>query len=108
RRPFLPTFWTVPHGRQLQAQEVEQMWFAGVHSNVGGGYDNCGLSDLALAWMIARVSEKTGLKFNEEEALATVWPCSACTLYSTSRGWPFGIRREILPVVSSTFLARTW
>jgi uncharacterized protein (DUF2235 family) len=33
---------------------VKQTWFSGVHSDVGGGYDECGLSDIALQWMIDR------------------------------------------------------
>ncbi len=32
-------------------QTLEQVWFAGVHSNVGGGYAHTGLSDVALAWL---------------------------------------------------------
>lgn len=31
---------------------VNQVWFPGVHSDVGGGYRECGLSDTALQWMI--------------------------------------------------------
>ena len=31
---------------------VNQVWFAGVHSDVGGGYNECGLSDITLQWMI--------------------------------------------------------
>jgi uncharacterized protein (DUF2235 family) len=31
---------------------VNQTWFAGVHSDVGGGYKETGLSDIALHWMI--------------------------------------------------------
>jgi uncharacterized protein (DUF2235 family) len=35
-------------------QRVTQLWFAGVHSDVGGGYpgEESGLSDIALAWMV--------------------------------------------------------
>ena len=33
---------------------VEQVWFAGVHSNVGGGYPRTGLSDVALQWMLTK------------------------------------------------------
>jgi hypothetical protein len=29
-----------------------ELWFRGVHSNVGGGYLDRGLSDIALAWMM--------------------------------------------------------
>ena len=110
RRPFTPTFWTMrpkpPADPKAAAAEdaakpppVEQVWFAGVHSNVGGGYSNCGLSDLALAWMMAQIEEKTDLRFNEEEAMKTVWPCSACMLYRTSRGGWFNPTRSILPEV---------
>ena len=98
RRPFVPTFWTLREDRKLEAeQEVEQVWFPGVHSNIGGGYDTTGLSDLALAWMISRVQEKTPLRFNEDEVMATVWPCTADTLYRSSNGTFFADLRSILP-----------
>lgn len=29
-----------------------ELWFRGVHSNIGGGYADRGLSDIALAWMM--------------------------------------------------------
>ncbi len=107
RRPFFPTFWTRPVDKELsKAQHVEQMWFAGVHSNVGGGYTDCGLSDLALAWMISRVKELTPLAFDDSELLKTIWPCSASTLYRTSRGGRFARVRNILPEPSDTLLAR--
>jgi uncharacterized protein (DUF2235 family) len=101
RRPFTPTFWTFRPKVQVEAEEhhpnVEQVWFAGVHANIGGGYENSGLSDLALAWMLARVQERTGLRFNELSARDSVWPCSACTLYMTSRWRWLNPARAILP-----------
>lgn len=42
---------------------VSQTWFSGVHSDVGGGYNECGLSDIALQWMIDRACLH-GLRFN--------------------------------------------
>jgi uncharacterized protein (DUF2235 family) len=38
---------------------VRQVWFAGAHSDVGGGYapDECGLSDVALDWMMRQLHE---------------------------------------------------
>ena len=33
---------------------LEQCWFPGVHSNVGGGYPDRALSNLTLAWMVDR------------------------------------------------------
>lgn len=55
RRPFEPTLWKV---EDISAdQNVEQRWFAGVRSNIGGGYQDAGLSDLALEWMLAKLRE---------------------------------------------------
>lgn len=33
---------------------VRQVWFSGVHSDIGGGYKETGLSDVSLQWMIDR------------------------------------------------------
>jgi hypothetical protein len=35
----------------------EQVWFPGVHSNVGGGYEDHGLSDTTLLWMVSRIKQ---------------------------------------------------
>jgi uncharacterized protein (DUF2235 family) len=51
RGPFQPTIWA----QQADApadQQVEQVWFAGVHCNVGGGYQQRALADIALTWMV--------------------------------------------------------
>ena len=65
RRPFAPTFWTQRIGEALpDGQTCEQVWFAGAHSNVGGGYSDHRLSDVAMAWMMARVTDLTGLRFD--------------------------------------------
>lgn len=64
RRAFRPTLWqlstTARTGRA--SQQVEQVWFSGVHSNVGGGYPDTGLSDIALNWLAGRAAEH-GLLF---------------------------------------------
>lgn len=61
RKTFEPSLWTRPKGRGTQAdatpQTLEQVWFAGVHSNVGGSYDNCGLSDISFLWMVNKAKE---------------------------------------------------
>jgi uncharacterized protein (DUF2235 family) len=54
RKPFAPTMWIAPPAAN---QRVEQTWFAGVHSNVGGGYRDACLSDRALLWMADRAAE---------------------------------------------------
>lgn len=55
RGPFRPTLWD-PSARSRGGQRVEQAWFAGVHSDVGGGYERDGLSQVALRWMAAEAS----------------------------------------------------
>ena len=54
RRSFIPTLWKK---QNLSAEQVvEQRWFAGVHSNIGGGYADKGLSDITLSWMLEMLS----------------------------------------------------
>lgn len=73
RRPFVPTFWTIPKGEEPKGR-VEQTWFAGAHSNVGGAYNDSGLSDEALIWMIARVQALTGLEFDVQVVRSNTKP----------------------------------
>ncbi len=60
RGPFKPDLWT---GTINSDQTVEQVWFAGVHSDIGGGYRETGLSDISLKWMMEK-SELLGLEFD--------------------------------------------
>jgi uncharacterized protein (DUF2235 family) len=75
RALFSPTLWeksdTVKADpNHPQHKNMEQRWFAGVHSNVGGGYSDCGLSNLALDWMI-RKAQGAGLCFNDPPLIHT-------------------------------------
>lgn len=58
-RPYLwrenESYWGNPFRSGNPApQDVKQVWFAGVHADIGGGYEesNSGLSKLTLQWMI--------------------------------------------------------
>jgi uncharacterized protein (DUF2235 family) len=48
RYDFRPEIWAGPRA----GQTLEQRWFAGVHSNVGGGYVHDGLANLAFHWIL--------------------------------------------------------
>lgn len=48
RYDFRPEIWTASR----PGQTLEQRWFAGVHSNVGGGYVDDGLANLAFHWIL--------------------------------------------------------
>ncbi len=56
RGNFQPAIW-VPHESpyRREPQVLEQVWFPGVHSNIGGGYEKHGLSDTSFLWMISRL-----------------------------------------------------
>lgn len=58
RRNFSPTLWEP--NKFLSSQNLEQMWFVGVHSNIGGGYTCSALSDISLEWMRDK-AQKCGL-----------------------------------------------
>lgn len=46
-------------------ERVEQVWFAGYHSDVGGGSDDHGLSDHAFTWLVEK-AEECHLAFDRE------------------------------------------
>ncbi|KAA9134177.1 DUF2235 domain-containing protein [Marinihelvus fidelis] len=78
REDFTPTLWDPKPGIDLK-----QVWFSGVHSNVGGSYDDRGLSDTALKWMVDEASA-FGLGF-EAHALERIRPDHAGQLYNSRR-----------------------
>jgi uncharacterized protein (DUF2235 family) len=72
RWPFRPCLWELNEKhRQKNAESLrdegslfyEEKWFPGVHSNIGGGYENSGLSDCSLKWMAQRAN-KHGLNLD--------------------------------------------
>ena len=75
RGPFRPALWTLPKDQTLpQHQHVEQVWFAGTHADVGGGFRETGLSDIALLWMAERATATTGIAFDMAELAKTTRP----------------------------------
>jgi uncharacterized protein (DUF2235 family) len=56
RHSFHPSLWYEGEG---DAERIEQVWFAGAHSNVGGGYPKQGMSLVAFEWMM-RKAENVG------------------------------------------------
>lgn len=75
RRPYDATLWTdfqaagqgppepSPH------QRIEQRWFVGAHSNVGGGGSDNDLARIPLAW-IAEKAQELGFRFEEPVVLS--------------------------------------
>ena len=63
RKKFLPSIWD--EDKKASGQTVEQVWFPGVHSDVGGSYQERGLSDGALVWLL-RHAESAGLQLKPD------------------------------------------
>jgi len=100
RRPFTPTFWTVRKG-DPHPQNIKQNWFPGVHCNVGGGYEDSRLSDIALIWMIARTQALTGLTFDNDAIRRTLKPNIDGNIPDSAEKYPidrnFPRSREMFP-----------
>lgn len=67
RRIFHPKVWDRPKASgERPKQIVQQVWFAGAHANVGGGYPKDSLSLIPLLWMMYRAHDR-GLRFLESK-----------------------------------------
>ena len=84
RPTFRPVLWNElvkdhPDDREariLSSKTIRQVWFAGVHANVGGGYPDDGLAFTALKWMIDE-AHAVGLRYDDlarDEIAARVNP----------------------------------
>lgn len=62
RHSFHPLLWDQAGSARPAGHELEQVWFAGAHSNVGGGYPKQGMSLVALDWMMQKAKD-AGLRF---------------------------------------------
>jgi hypothetical protein len=71
RAAFKPTLWSQDPDAPAD-QNLRQVWFAGVHSEVGGGTDDNALSDITLLWM-AEQAALAGLVFDDRQPGAG-WP----------------------------------
>ena len=64
RSQFQPSLWDESN---IQTQQtIEQVWFAGVHSDVGGWYDERGLANITLHWMLGK-AKGCGLRVDENK-----------------------------------------
>jgi uncharacterized protein (DUF2235 family) len=51
--------------RAIADEQISQVWFTGVHSNVGGGYPDDSLAYIPFVWMITE-AQRCGLKFKSD------------------------------------------
>ncbi len=65
RKAFAPLIWD-SHIRK--GQTMEQVWFKGSHTDIGGGYKEAGLSDITLEWMVNNATDN-GLLINPNHTI---------------------------------------
>ena len=97
RYPFRPSVWA-PINKP--GQTVEQVWFAGSHSDVGGGYGETGLSDVALRWM-ADKAVTCGLELDQSFLNDISHPDPLGPLHDSSAGLFRLMRPYIRPIDNS-------
>lgn len=73
RRHFKPMVWT--DLEDPESQTLTQCWFAGNHSDVGGGNEDMTLANITLAWMIGQLTDN--IDFNRDN----IWAIT------TTRSW---------------------
>jgi uncharacterized protein (DUF2235 family) len=84
REPFVPTLWLE---KKKLNQTIEQVWFPGVHSDIGGGYPESAVSDITLDWMMGKARE-AGLAFDGEAiAVHPLSPDPTGTIHESEAGF---------------------
>jgi uncharacterized protein (DUF2235 family) len=66
RDAFHPVPWDEPRG--IDRQRIKQVWFAGAHADVGGGYPDDSLAYVSLAWMMEE-ARLAGLELREDRVV---------------------------------------
>jgi len=93
RGPFELALWTTeprmipkPGGGTAQ-QKIRQVWFPGVHSDIGGGYSDKAFGDVVLDWMLD-VASSLGLVLRDDYVARELRPNHSAKLHnSLTRGW---------------------
>jgi uncharacterized protein (DUF2235 family) len=112
RKPFAPTLWEQPV-EDMDRNWLEQAWFSGVHSNVGGGYPDASLSDVTLRWMIERVCDRCSLEVDRDFLDGITKPSPVGELYDSMKiGYKvigeFERHIDEMAILNSTRNVNTW
>ena len=59
RGPYVPTLWTqAAEAAALAGHSVLQVWFPGVHSDIGGGYGDKGIGNITWDFMMRQAADR--------------------------------------------------
>ena len=100
RRSFFPLTRFAP-----DQSNVEEVWFVGSHTDIGGGYVKRGLADHSLVWMVYKANEyglsrdELYFKMKDANVLGRRYFYPLISTFSTYRGLP-SAAPENLPVAT--------
>lgn len=112
RKTFHPILWDAD---TLPDQSIKQVWFCGMHTDVGGGYDEQELSDIPFLWM-KNMAINHGLLIYSENNISINSDVNGHMHNSRGEGWTKIYRqkrrswdssRTDKPIVHSSVLQRT-
>jgi uncharacterized protein (DUF2235 family) len=97
RSSFIPTLWTNADGSpRANDAQLQQVWFPGVHCDVGGSYSECELSNITLRWMLDN-AKACGLVFDEKAVDTCLAPKPFAPLGPAHDEWkviPWGLPKQ--------------
>jgi uncharacterized protein (DUF2235 family) len=106
RQEFPPTLW-VPSVPPSAGQVLEQVWFSGVHCDIGGGYPETGLSDITFSWMLGKAMN-LGLQVDPDVAAQYAKPDAKFALDQIHESWnPLWLFPKSRPIVTPAILANS-
>lgn len=82
RKTFHPALW---HPKIEDYQSLEQVWFCGMHTDVGGGYREHELSDIPFKWLF-RKAHLHGLRVYDESRI-DLTPDADGKMHDSMSGW---------------------
>lgn len=83
RKTFHPLVWNP----KIRAhQKLKQVWFAGVHTDVGGGYKEHSLSDIPLVWIMQKAAKHGLLIYAKHHVSIT--PDANGKMHNSRKGFP--------------------
>jgi len=106
RQEFPPTLWVPPVPPNV-GQVIEQVWFSGVHCDIGGGYPETGLSDITFSWMLGKAI-KLGLQIDPAVAAQYALLDAKFALDQIHESWnPFWLFPKSRTIASNASLSNS-
>lgn len=103
RSHYQTNLWGYKNGSDFQ-----EVWFPGVHSDVGGSYEACGLAQISLKWM-ARAAEQYGLLLDKAK-MEKIQPDPLGLIHNPLKPywWALGWKRREVRHLNAEPDAGTW